>query len=222
MVEASTLFVHVTISNAITVIILFFYIPTVFENFTFTNSGLSFSDVPYYVGGSTNVWWSTAQYSYQWGELASDILRFLPPMMSLSAMTTGCIYRKTGSFWFYQIVVILLMVWEAWKTVTRGVAWAFCRSDPFCHGYDGSVDPGNWIFIMSFWSCPIFFFWFFYYIWQINSARTIYTEHRESEESGMTMVDHRSFRKKGKELIRTLLSNKKMAKMAMEYLKPKS
>jgi hypothetical protein len=135
--------------NAIVVVWLFVYFPLVFLNLVFPFSDLPISDVSYYNGNSGNY----DRYAIEWFIYASDIFRFIPPLLLTFTLTQALLDTKSviGILTFYMIFNTILAILELVKAIKYTWDWIYCKDYQFCRSFDsddgGNPNDANYVFI---------------------------------------------------------------------------
>jgi len=162
------------ILNAITGVAFIILNALVIQNLVFTFNELTISDIPFYNNaGSTN---QTRRLQFYWWFFASDLLRFLPIVISIDALFRAANYGDFNSI-PYLVGIIFLLILETIKSIWLFVIWGtYCSSFQFCRNYDTLGDPNdaNWVFLVSVWTT-------FSFIWvNLIYSILIYIIRRES------------------------------------------
>jgi len=143
-----SVFIAICVLNGIVVIGLLFYFPFVFLNFTYTFKYLPVEDIPFYSAGLGTG--QSARYHGEWFIDASDVLRIVPPILSLFTMFV--ILRKEPvsatelqppSIIFYFFIMVILTIFEFVKMIIRTVDYVYCDDRQFCRNFNPSGDPGS-------------------------------------------------------------------------------
>jgi hypothetical protein len=150
------LFTGLTILGTFVTVALFVYLPVVWLNLVFTFSDLPSSNIPYYDNASS----SYNRYNSMWWIISTDVLRFIGP--NIASYTINLILLQKQGYLaattWYTIVMIMLVIVEAFKVAVFTWQFVYCGSYQLCRNFDPSGNPESanyvflimWIYSMSF------------------------------------------------------------------------
>lgn len=145
---ANTKFVVLNLYNAIVVISLLIYFPTVFLNLVFTFDDLPVANIPYYSESITTA--KSDRYQYEWFFYALDVLRIIPPIFLNFQISSNIVHGKSSMLAYYVVMGVCLIV-EFANFLKRSIDWGLCSSTQLCRGYETSPATANYVFLVAFW-----------------------------------------------------------------------
>lgn len=157
------LFFGITIFGTFVFLALFAYFPIVWLNLVFTFGDLTSSNIPYYDNASS----SYDRYNSMWWIIATDILRFVGPGIATYTITLILLQRQgyLAAITWYIIVMVILVILEAFKVVVFTWQFVYCGSYQLCRNFDPSGNPesANYVFLtMWIYDMAFLFIWIIY------------------------------------------------------------
>jgi len=162
------------ILNGITGVAFIILAALVLQNLVYTFDELTISDIPFYNNAGSTA--QTRRLQFYWWFFASDLLRWIPIVISTDALFRAANYGDFNSI-PYLVGIIFLLILETIKSIWLFVIWGtYCSSFQFCRNYDVLGDPNdaNWVFLVAVWAT-------FSFIWiDLIYSILIYIIRRES------------------------------------------